>query len=486
MSSDIDTSIIPGTVTLVDVNHVLLHTRHLDHGDRDIVLIPTPSQDPDDPLNWSPKRKLLSTVCVSVPYASTNAQWIARSNIMGFFLAPIEALPEVTVTDVYFTHERGSYMGLYAFFLAGSNFFAPVICGFIAEHQGWRWVFYWPSIFLACAMIFLFFSMEETNYVRQHVENTALHAGATDSAGVEKSIDDNVPPKSHGLSDAEKGLPMLNESVSSSGVSAGDHAEGEVFRKKTYVQKLSLWGPKQSQNTMLRRVWQTLYYLSWPVIFFAGFSYGSYLVLFNILNGTASIILGSAPYNFSSSMVGVSYIACCLGVTIGSLFTGRFSDWLTVKLARRNNGIMEAEHRLWPYLACLVLVPGSLLLWGVGAAHEIHWFGLIVAMAMLACTNTCGVTLSVNYLVDSYGEVSGIAMASVILVRNTMSFVIGYGITPWIQNMGYQNCFISAAFVGMACASVFLVMIRYGKSCRIRSREKYWQIVRENREKGMH
>jgi hypothetical protein len=28
------------------------------------------------------------------------------------------------------------------------------------------------------------------------------------------------------------------------------------------------------------------------------FSYGSYLVLFNILNGTASIILGGTPYNF--------------------------------------------------------------------------------------------------------------------------------------------------------------------------------------------
>lgn len=27
-------------------------------------------------------------------------------------------------------------MGLYAFFLAGSNYFAPVICGFIADHQG--------------------------------------------------------------------------------------------------------------------------------------------------------------------------------------------------------------------------------------------------------------------------------------------------------------------------------------------------------------
>lgn len=110
-----------------------------------------------------------------------------------------------------------------------------------------------------------------------------------------------------------------------------------------------------------------------------------------------------------------------------SLFTGRFSDWLTIKLARQNNGVMEAEHRLWPFLACIVLVPGSLILWGVGAAHEIHWFGLVVAMCMLAFTSTCGITLSVNYFIDSYQELSGIAMASVILVRNTMSFAIGYG-----------------------------------------------------------
>lgn len=51
--------------------------------------------------------------------------------------------------------------------------------------------------------------------------------------------------------------------------------------------------------------------------------------------------------------------------------------------------------------------------------------------------------------------------------------------------MGYQNCFISAAFVGLACALVFLVMIKFGKSFRIRSQERYWKIVEENWEKGM-
>jgi MFS family permease len=84
-----------------------------------------------------------------------------------------------------------------------------------------------------------------------------------------------------------------------------------------------------------------------------------------VLNATASIILGGPPYNFAPSMVGLSYLSCTLGVIIGCLVSGRASDWLTIKLARRNNGIMEAEHRLWPFLVCLVLVPGALILWYV-------------------------------------------------------------------------------------------------------------------------
>jgi hypothetical protein len=42
----------------------------------------------------------------------------------------------LTGQQKYFQHQRGTYMGLYALFLAGSNYFAPVICGFIADNQG--------------------------------------------------------------------------------------------------------------------------------------------------------------------------------------------------------------------------------------------------------------------------------------------------------------------------------------------------------------
>lgn len=45
-----------------------MHTRHLD-GSKDIFLVPKPSSDPEDPLNWTRKRKLLA---VSMSYVFTS------------------------------------------------------------------------------------------------------------------------------------------------------------------------------------------------------------------------------------------------------------------------------------------------------------------------------------------------------------------------------------------------------------------------------
>jgi MFS family permease len=88
---------------------------------------------------------LLATLAIMVwvPYTKTNGQWIASKILQGFFGAPIESLCEISVTDIYFTHERGGYLALYGLLLAGSNFFAPIIAGFIADAQGWEWVLYW-------------------------------------------------------------------------------------------------------------------------------------------------------------------------------------------------------------------------------------------------------------------------------------------------------------------------------------------------------
>jgi hypothetical protein len=65
MATYSEANAVPGTVHLIDLEHTL-HTRHAGSGTGDIVLVPTPSNDPDDPLNWTPRRKLTATICSSL------------------------------------------------------------------------------------------------------------------------------------------------------------------------------------------------------------------------------------------------------------------------------------------------------------------------------------------------------------------------------------------------------------------------------------
>jgi hypothetical protein len=74
------------------------------------------------------------------------------------------------------------------------------------------------------------------------------------------------------------------------------------------------------------------------------------------------------------------------------------------------------------------------------------------------------------------GKLSTLCFASVCGFRPSKTNN-GISITPWLTGLGTQNCFISAAFIGLAASSVFLVMIKYGKQFRVRSADKYFAIV---------
>lgn len=331
---------------------------------------------------------------------------------------------------------------------------------------------YWCAIFLGIGFVFCFFFMEETNYDRAPLEmvETPSQTPGTTTPNEAELLTLSDPEKTGAISPSE---PTI------------DATAGAVhYKPKTYLQKLALLDKKRPFN-LFRMMLRPLLFFSLPSVVYAGFSYGSNLVWFNVLNGTASLILSAPPYNFPASMVGLSYLSPLVGVAAGSFYSGVIGDRIVLWLARRNKGVLEPEHRLWLFSASLILIPGSLILWGVGAAHHVHWFGLIFAMGVIAASNSIGVQLSVSYCIDSYKDLSGEAMVTVIIIRNTMSFAIGYGITPWVTDMGYQNAFILAAFAGLAQVLTFLAVVKWGKSWRNGTKKRYYRFVKESEGLGV-
>ncbi|KAJ6444349.1 C2H2 transcription factor [Purpureocillium lavendulum] len=481
---------VPGTILLFDPDH--------EHGDRahrgDILLHPTPSSDPEDPLNWTRSRKHLAVsmaclytftigICTAVqysiltplseaqgltisqlnmgtgitqlmqgwccllwqpiamtygrrgiyivtivlsigpmiwtPFSTGPGQWYTHRVLLGIATCPVESLPEVTVPDLFFAHERGKYMALYAFVLFGSNFLAPFLAGFINDAAGWRWVMYFSSILIVLCSVIMFFFTEETIYFRQTTEGqdpSSLHIKTANGEAVDTAAQFTQPPRSR-------------------------------LQKLSLVTKLP---GRPSNKQMLLKSWRALKILVFfPNILWAAFLYGSNIAWYSVINATISLILTPAPYEFKPTMVGVCYLSPFVFGAISSAWAGNFADSVALKLARRNKGIREPEHRLW---------------------------GL--AIAAMASTGGLIIAISLAYAVDCFKEISGESFVAIIVLRNTMGFAFSYAITPWIEKVGLRNCFISVSMLSLVCTGSFVLMILWGKNLRRSSAERYWRYGR--------
>ncbi|CAH0024518.1 unnamed protein product [Clonostachys rhizophaga] len=534
-----DHRVVPGTVYLVDVQHIS-HSKHTDDGD--IVLVPMPTDDPEDPLNWSRRRKLLSVTCmavymvmvglscslvysiivpvaedtglsvadlnagtgysylafgwscliwqpaakqfgkrpiylisllltiavtISVPYALSPGAWMAMKILGGLAGGPLECLGEISIADVFCAHERGKFLAIYAFVLFAAGFLAPILAGFINDGMGWRWTQYWATIWLAIGFIFCFFFMEETNFTRTSVLVSEETQNEIKSKTIASDEANRMDDTGKNCMDDTKGESVLP-------TTQNDFSNGIVtWRRKTYLQKLKMFDNVQPIHHFWSMVLRPLRLLSYPVIVYCGFSYGCSLIWYSVLNGTASVVLSSPPYNFSASYVGLTYISPMIGVGVGSLIAGNLGDVVVIWLARRNKGIWHSEYRQWMNAIMVVLLPGSLLLWGLGAEHGIHWFGLVLAMGLIGCCIAMGAHLSLSYCIDTYTDFGADAVVATMCIRNTMGFAIGYGITPWTENLGYQNAFLVAAAAGLLQVLTFLIMVKWGPQIRERSTDRY-------------
>ena len=81
-----------------------------------------------------------SIVIMSVtPLCTTNGPYLATKILQGFFGAPVESLCEISMTDIWFAHERPLFLAVYGLSLAASGKLAPVFAAFINTGQGWKW-----------------------------------------------------------------------------------------------------------------------------------------------------------------------------------------------------------------------------------------------------------------------------------------------------------------------------------------------------------
>ncbi|CZT12385.1 hypothetical protein WAI453_001752 [Rhynchosporium graminicola] len=534
---DNQVEILPGTSRLFESDAQAASSHLKRHGN--IVLSPQPTESPNDPLNWSSPRKYLHAILLifitgftaatandagsaqdgmheeyGISYAAMNtgagvlfvgigywtflispaaalygrrvpylmgitwgligALWFShvkgtRDSVwnqlfVGASESAAEANVQLSLSEISFEHQRGSVIGIYVLATSVGTYLGPLIGGFVSDRLGWRWIAWLSVIVSSCLLLVLFFGLEETMFDRAAQSGTMIQ-------GLQHSVDPS--------SDNEKS----GELKKTPSHTASDAPRGKDEKPKTYFQRIQFITPAPNLKgtgfkQYISRLFHTLRIFGFPAVIYSGIQWGAqdaWLTFYLTLEETSWY---EEPWNYNDAQVGIMNVPCIIGAIIGCFWGGYMSDRFVFWMAKRRNGIREAEDRLWMMFPCAICSPAGMLLFGIGTSYSWDWPVPYVGLGLIGFGWGCAGDLSMAYLMDAYPEMVLEGMVGVAVINNTIGCIFTFTASTWLDNSGVRDCFIALSVLDFFFIMLTIPMMIYGKTCRRWTLTRYRNFVK--------
>ncbi|KAI0134300.1 major facilitator superfamily domain-containing protein [Xylariales sp. AK1849] len=251
-------------------------------------------------------------------------------------------------------------------------------------------------------------------------------------------------------------------------------------KKDPYVRSLRLWSGNIYTKTPLWKIFLRPMVVFWyPAVLWAFLLYGAtltWIVVFTVVNAS---IFTAPPYNFSVSQTGLISLSPFILSFVGEVLSGPLNDWVCLWLAKKNRGIYEPEFRLPTVIIPLII--GAAGFYGFGATihYQTHWSGPVLCFGLanmsLAFANAC----VFGYVIDAHKELSEEAFVA-INARNFLTFGLTYFVNDWLAKDGALAVFNVLGSIFVVVNLLTIPLWIFGK--RIRS----WIARNKTLQKFMH
>ncbi|TFB00104.1 hypothetical protein CCMA1212_008322 [Trichoderma ghanense] len=488
IENELDITIYPGTEVMVDVGtHHFIKSGSGDGEAR--VLVPQPSDDPLDPLNWTYFWKLTTIICASFVSISQNLGPLANAPLFGLYveewnisLADAVQTTAVTILVLGFSNlvwipistcfgrrpalifstlvctissiwrvratSYNSFLGASALngFGAGpcESLMPQIIADIIFLHDRGKYQTLYFAIYfgsLSLGPVIAGSMAERFGWRSFWWFNTGLLI-FTLILNIALLPETRFARKTHPKPTSES-CPSVEEPETKSS-SVIDHSENAsrqpqdpwLSRGRPSVKQFLPWGPYQ--GSILQELWLPWYLHAFPIVEFAAFIVSFSASGFLVANLTQQQFFGEPPYNFTTQEVGFTNFAIFTGSMIGLLTSGPLSDWVANYFTKRNRGIREPEMRLItmvPYTLGMII---GLTVVGVGYTRLWSWKVIvIIGYTLLGMQVTSLPSIASTYAIDSYKPATGAIFITITINKNLWGYGVGKFITPWTLEAGY-------------------------------------------------
>jgi MFS family permease len=438
------------------------------------------------PAAWLYGRRITYLICITL--GLVGAVWMARVQgaedtiwnelFVGASESCAEANVQLSLSDLFFEHQRGTVLGIYVLATSIGTFLGPLIGGYIADLQGWRWVGWWAVIISGGTLIALYFGLEETAFDRpayRTSDGVSNYQTLDITAPAEKSIQDSKAAIGDGTGDAKSAAATTAPDTSETGLANE--------KPKTYFQRIRLITPASNLigtgfTQYITRLVHTLQVFSFPAVIYSGIQWGSQDAWLTFYLTVEDTTWYDPPWNYGDAGVGLMNVPCIIGALVGCFWGGYISDLFVVWMARRRGGIREAEDRLWIMYPVALFSPLGMLLFGIGSNDGWSWPVPYVGLGFIGFGWGCAGDLSMAYLMDAYPEMVLEGMVGVSVVNNTLGCIFTFTASYWLNASGNQNTFIAIAVLDFFFVMLTVPMMIWGKTCRSWTKRRYLDFVR--------
>ncbi|KAL8830951.1 MAG: hypothetical protein Q9170_005500 [Blastenia crenularia] len=240
--------------------------------------------------------------------------YMAARFFQGFGVSPGATVGLAIVTDLFFEYERGQKLGLWVLAIDTGLLAGPIIGGFM-DLVSADWIQWLTVILFGALLILEFVFLPETLYPRNHMLA-------------------RMPLENPGGTDIEK-----------NGIPKDDPCEVELKR----TTKLFILNIRPLPGMRHPKPWDSvlrfILTFKYPVVVIGVLIYcfAWYWWILSIIT-----MIPAAYVQYSPQIQGLLFLGLLLGTLFSEVFmSGRLSDSIVTKLAKRNNGVRQPEMRLW-------------------------------------------------------------------------------------------------------------------------------------------
>ncbi|PHH91631.1 hypothetical protein CDD83_10917 [Cordyceps sp. RAO-2017] len=511
----------PGTVELI--SQYTTDDQPFEPDPDALLLCPTPSDDPNDPLRWSTLRK-------SWNYGLLIAMTISVFSVLS--IQPVfwsQMLEEMHVTQEDLNNAQAAQLvGL----AVGCIIFIP-----IAKKYGRRPVYIISTLIVAGATWWSAFMDSARDVILTNV--LAGLAGATNETAVQMSIRDLYFVHQRGsangiylvavtagafLTPMAAGAQALYSGWRSSYITLAcfmtgltilfaisfeetkfvpppergpdiEISDDASIRKGYPIDVKSMTAAESEDPTRARRthfrlqlitktdesIWKTIYYpifTSWyPHVVFTYLEFASGIAWVVMVSAITSIVFSKAPYDFNPLQVGFMFGGTLIGSVFGSLYGGMLVDWAIVKFAKRNRGLFEPEMRLWLMPLPAIAMSLGLAVFGITADRGMHWVFPSIGGGVFAFGFGAISDITFTLVIDSFPNLVAQTFVIIAFFRNALSIVGPFSITPWMEAMSISAIFVVAGSISLSIHVFAVPLAIWGKRTRASIAPQYYRLT---------